>query len=145
MSLVQPGLIDTNMPRTVQRSLQQWQAAFPTATPEQLALYDRTMQVSLSLSLSTGILLACLLRSRQMYGSQFSVSVDSLAGQTWQTSAAILHALAAARPQPRYLVGVDAVLLSTLRSVYHFVPVIPLPLPPITLSSPEVLAMLMPC
>lgn len=94
VSVIEPGLIDTNMPRSLQGFLPQWQASFPDASPDQLALYDPLMK---------------------SYNEQYQVSAKSLIGDTTLTSAAIVHALTAARPQPRYVVGTDALLLTTLR------------------------------
>ena len=69
VSVVQPGLIDTNMPRTVQQNLTQWRAMFPEATPGQLDLYAPMMDA---------------------YQAQFTDAVNALAASTTITTNSLM-------------------------------------------------------
>ena len=94
VSVVEPGFINTDMPKGVAKALSAWQSSFPSAEPEALEAYDAPMQA---------------------YGRQFNSTLNLLMGSVDDTTAAILHALQAPRPEPRYLVGLDATILGFIR------------------------------
>src|SRR5690349_10954789 len=94
VSIIEPGTIHTNMTVThLAAALSAWQQAFPSVPADVLALYDGVVAAfDASFHMALGWAVAC----------------D-------ETTVAIVDALTAARPQPRYLVGWDARLLSVAR------------------------------